>query len=111
FTGGEVTAWGYPDYSIFNPVADGITATAPAPRDKWSLALRRHPRIAGAAVVDKSNNLVGLTLGDLESPMTQIPTATVDPLRSFLGADAPKSLCTNPDPRGVLQLTATHAGK
>jgi hypothetical protein len=111
FAGGEVACWGYPEVSIFSPVADSILTSAPAPREKgWNLSLRRHPRLAGAAVVDKSGSLVGLTLGDRESAMTQMPAATAEQIRAFLGTDAPKSLCANPDPRGVLQLIATRAG-
>lgn len=108
FNGGEVTCWGYPDVSIFSPVAAPIGGTTTAPRgNSWSVAMLRQPRIPGAAIVDKSGRLVGIALGDRDTVASQIPAVTVDQLRTFLGADAPKAICSNSDPGGVMQLTAS----
>lgn len=107
FAGGDVTCWGYPEVSIFAPIADSIPGKSAAPRSGWTLSLRRHPRLAGTAILDTSNMLVGLTLGDRDSVMTQIPAVSLDQVRTFLASDAPKTVCSNPDPAGVLQLTAS----
>jgi tetratricopeptide (TPR) repeat protein len=109
FTGGELVCWGFPDVNIFNPVADSIAAKAVAPKgEKWTVALIRHPRLPGAAVLDKGGNLVGLALGDRDTVASLIPAVTADQIRTFLGADVPKAACANPDPSLVMQLTASH---
>jgi hypothetical protein len=108
FTGGEVTGWGYPEVSIFAPTPEAIPGSTQAPKgESWKVSLRRHPRLAGTAVLDKSGALVGISLGDRDSVMTQIPTATAEQIRAFLGTDAPNSVCSNPNPGGVMQLTAS----
>jgi hypothetical protein len=108
-TPGEVVCWGFPDVSIFNPVADSFTGTASAPKATgWTINLRRHPRLAGAAVLDKFGKLAGIALGERDTVASLIPAVGVDQIRAFLGADAPKSACSNPNPQGVMQLTASH---
>ena len=58
-------------------------------------------------LLDKTGSLVGITLGDRDSVMTLIPSATVEQIRTFLAEDAPKSRCSNPNPAGIMQLTAS----
>jgi tetratricopeptide (TPR) repeat protein len=108
FAGGDVTCWGFPDVSIFNPVPDQIPGNAISPKAaKWTISLRRHPRLPGAALLDKSGALVGVELGERDSVMTQLPAVRLEEIRQFLGADAPKSECANPDPAGMWQMTAS----
>jgi hypothetical protein len=108
FTAGDVVCWGFPDVSVFSPVASSFGGSAGAAQgSKWTIAMRRHPRLAGTALVDKSGALVGIGLGDRETVASQIPAATLDQIRAFLGADAPKAICSNPDPGGIMQLTAS----
>ena len=65
--------------------------------------MKWHHGLPGTALVDKSGSLVGISLGDRESVLTQIPAATVEQIRAFLGEDAPKARCSNPNPGGVMR--------
>jgi tetratricopeptide (TPR) repeat protein len=108
FAGGDAVCWGFPDVNVFNPAPDSIVAhTTPPKGDKWIISMTRHPRLAGAAILDKSGNLVGIALGDRDTVASQIPAVPLDALRAFLGADAPKTVSANPDPSLVMQLTAS----
>jgi hypothetical protein len=108
FAGGDVICWGFPDVNIFNPAPDSITGKSVAPKsDKWTVALARHPRLAGAAILDKTGKLVGLAVGDRDAVPTQMPAVPLDQIKAFLAADAPTGLCSNPDPSLVMQLTAS----
>ena len=94
--------------TIFNPVPDSIPAKGLSPKsDRWTITMSRHPRLPGAAILDKSNNVVGIVLGDRDSLATQMPAIPLEAIRAFLAADAPKVLCANPDPSLVMQLTAS----
>jgi tetratricopeptide (TPR) repeat protein len=109
FAGGEVACWGFPNVAIFSPVVESFPAFTPAPKSSgWVIAMSRHPRLAGAAILDKAGKLVGIALGERDTLATQIPTATLEQLRTFLGSDAPKTACADPDPATILQLTASH---
>jgi hypothetical protein len=108
FAGGDAVCWGFPDVNVFNPAPDTIVAhTTPPKGDKWIISMTRHPRLAGAAILDKAGNLVGVALGDRDTVATQIPAVPLDALRTFLGADAPRTVCANPDPSLIMQLTAS----
>jgi tetratricopeptide (TPR) repeat protein len=108
FAGGDAVCWGFPDVNVFNPAPDTIVAhTTPPKGDRWIISMTRHPRLAGAAILDKAGNLVGIALGDRDTVASQIPAVPLDSLRTFLGADAPKIVSANPDPSLVMQLTAS----
>jgi tetratricopeptide (TPR) repeat protein len=109
FAGGEVMCWGFPNVAIFSPVPESFPALTAAPKSTgWIIAMSRHPRLAGAAILDKTGKLVGLALGERDTLASQIPAATLEQIRAFLGGDAPKALCANPDPAAIMQLTASH---
>ena len=107
FAGGEVQCWGYPEVSIFNVAPQGFSGNAAAPKANWSVSLQRHPRLSGAALLDKSGKLVGIVLCERDTPSSQLPAVSAATVRAFLGADFPTSICSNPDPSGVLQLTVS----
>ncbi len=109
FNGGEVVCWGFPEVIIFVPIAEFLGGSATAPKaGAWTVSLRRHPRLIGAAILDGKGALVGITLGDRDTPATQMAAVTLEQLRAFLGTDAPRTVCSNPNPSGVMQLTASH---
>ena len=109
FNGGEVVCWGFPEVIVFNPIAEFLGGSATAPKaGVWTVSLRRHPRLMGAAVLDGKGALVGITTGDRDTLATQMTAVTLEQLRAFLGADAPRTACSNPNPSGVMQLTASH---
>jgi tetratricopeptide (TPR) repeat protein len=109
FAGGDAVCWGFPDVNVFNPAPDSIVAhtTPPKGDGKWIISMTRHPRLAGAAILDKAGNLVGIALGDRDTVATQIPAVPLDVLRTFLGTDVPKMVSANPDPSLIMQLTAS----
>ncbi len=108
FAGGDVTCWGFPEVSIFNPIADSIGGSTTAPKAAgWTVMLRRHPRLMGAAILDGKGALIGITIGDREIPASRMSAVTLEQLRAFLGADAPQTACSSPNPSGVMQLTAS----
>jgi tetratricopeptide (TPR) repeat protein len=107
--GGDAVCWGFPDVNVFNPAPDSIIAhtTPPKGDGKWIISMTRHPRLAGAAIIDKRGNLVGIALGDRDTVAAQIPAVPLDVLQTFLGADVPKMISANPDPALIMQLTAS----
>src|SRR5205823_7100451 len=55
FVGGDISGWGFPDVAVFNPIAEAIPGSTQAPRPNgWKVSLRKHPRLPGTALIDKS---------------------------------------------------------
>ena len=107
FAGGDLTCWSYPVVNIFNSFPDSINGKATAQKTgDWKLSLSRHPRLSGAAILDKSGALIGISTNDRETPIGVIPAIPVEQIRTFMAADAPKTVCVNPDPSNILQLHA-----
>jgi tetratricopeptide (TPR) repeat protein len=110
FAGGSVQCAAFPTVNIFNPAAEPIAGTAkPAAANggEWKVALTRHPRLGGSPLL-AANKVVGVELASRESEAAQIPAATLDQVKAFLGSDLPAAGSAGPEPCGVmLQLIAT----
>jgi hypothetical protein len=109
FAGGAVQCAAFPTVNIFNPAAEPITGTIKsAPNgSEWKVALNRHPRLGGSPLLS-ANKVVGVELASRESEAAQIPAATLDQIKTFLGSDLPPVPAAGPEPCGVmLQLIAT----
>ncbi|HEX4124450.1 MAG TPA: hypothetical protein VHY37_06965 [Tepidisphaeraceae bacterium] len=88
FTGGPVTCTGFPQVDIFNPTAEAISGTAPAPGDGWEIKLTKHPRLGGAPLTS-GGKVVGVELAGRDSAINKIPAVSIDAVRSFVGSDLP----------------------
>jgi tetratricopeptide (TPR) repeat protein len=109
FAGGAVQCAAFPTVNIFNPAAEPITGMAKSAANggEWKVALSRHPRLGGSPLL-AANKVVGVELASRESDAAQIPAATLEQIKTFLGADLPQAPAAGPDPCGVvLQLIAT----
>lgn len=107
FTGGAIQCAAYPTVNIFNPAAEPIPGTAKPPVGEWKVSLSRHPRLGGSPLL-AANKVVGVELASRETDPTQIPSATLDAIKKFLGPDMPSPPAGTPEPCSVLlQLMAT----
>jgi hypothetical protein len=111
FAGGTLRCAGLPSPSVFGPAVDvleGRGGRPPAGDAAWTVSLPRHPRLAGAPLLDAATNaLVGVVVAERDDPATQLPAVGAAAIRAFLAEhDAlPKADCGNPDPKGVYQVT------
>lgn len=110
FGGGMIKCASFPAVSIFEPVAESITggAAAPVPGAPWTVNLQRHPRLAGAPLLDREGNLIGVALPERDSPPGQIPAVSLDKLLEFAGKEMPKNRMPGVNPTtSVMRVTAT----
>jgi len=105
FAGGDVQCAGFPTVSLFDPVADLIPGRAVPPRASWAVMLTKHPRLAGAPLMDAQGGIVGVVLADRDAEPGRLPSATLADVRTFLGKNLPATPCANPNRRGVYQVT------
>jgi tetratricopeptide (TPR) repeat protein len=108
FGGGAVQCASFPTVNIFNPSAETISGTAKAPAaGDWKVTLQRHPRLGGAPLL-AGNKVVGVELAGRETDPAQVPAATVQQIKAFLGADLPTATAAGPEPSAaMLQVIAT----
>jgi tetratricopeptide (TPR) repeat protein len=107
FTGGAIQCAAYPTVNIFNPLAEPIPGTAKAPVGEWKVTLSRHPRLGGSPLL-AANKVIGVELASRETDPNQIPSATLETIKKFLGPDMPSTPAGTPEPCSVLlQLMAT----
>jgi hypothetical protein len=109
FAGGAVQCAAFPTVNIFNPAAESIAGTAKpaASGAEWRVTLTRHPRLGGSPLL-AANKVIGVELASRDNEAAQIPAATLEQIKAFLGADLPQTPAAGPDPCGVvLQLIAT----
>jgi S1-C subfamily serine protease len=108
FGGGAVQCASFPTVNIFNPAAETIAGTAKAPAaSDWKVTLQRHPRLGGAPLL-AGNKVIGVELAGRESDAAQIPAATLEQVKAFLGADLPAPAAVGPEPTAaMLQVIAT----
>ncbi len=105
---GPVRCAGFPEPSLFLPsveVFDGTIGTPPA-QGEWQVSLSRHPRLAGAPLLDAGNAVVGVVIAQRDDLAQKLPAVSVTELRSFLeGANAmPAQACANPDPSLIFHV-------
>lgn len=109
--GGDVKCTGFPQVSIFSPVPEQLAGKSgpikAGDTGAWLLSLSGNPRLGGAPVVTAKGDLVGVAMAQRDSTPTQIPAIRLDAIKTFLGEDTPKVVCTNPDPKFVMMVTAT----
>jgi tetratricopeptide (TPR) repeat protein len=113
FKGGAIECAALPKVDFFNPTAEMLTGTAPAPTDGagvvWKVHLSKLPRLPGAPLL-LDGKIVGVQLIDPDAQTEQLPAITLAQLKKFIGADLP-AMPGNATPAGVvLQLSATKAG-
>jgi hypothetical protein len=107
YNGGALQCAAYPTVNIFNPAAEWIPGSAKSPAaGEWHISLVRHPRLGGAPLLVQGK-LVGVELAARDTDTRDIPSATLEQIKKFLGPDAP-SAQIGPDPcAAMLQLMAT----
>lgn len=98
---GKVVCAAFPEVNIFAPAGESLTATAPAPAANWPIRFTRHPRLAGAPLL-QDGRVVGVVTGTRDNDLTAFPAVSVDAIRALLGTDAPKAASQDPDPLLVL---------
>jgi tetratricopeptide (TPR) repeat protein len=104
---GKVTCLAFADANIFAPTAEQLAGTASAPAPAWTIRFTRHPRLAGAPLL-QNGKVVGIAMGDRDSEMAAYPALPADAIRKLLDGDAPKTASTLTDPLyAILQLSAT----
>jgi hypothetical protein len=104
---GKITCLAFADANIFAPTAEPLAGTAPAPLPGWTIRFTRHPRLAGAPLL-QNGKVVGVAMGDRDSDMAAYPALQVDAVRKLLDSDGPKTPSTLTDPLyALLQLSAT----
>jgi hypothetical protein len=104
---GKVSCLAFADANVFAPAAEQLPGTAPAPGEKWTIRFTRHPRLAGAPLL-QNGKVVGVAIGDRDSEMGAYPAVTADAVKKLLGDDAPATASTLTDPLwAMLQLSAT----
>jgi S1-C subfamily serine protease len=106
FAGGGVIGVGFPEVSLFDPVASSITGNAPRPQGNWKVRMNKNPRLPGAPLI-VNNAVVGVLLATRDDSAADCPAATLDQLKEFVGKDAqplgtPRDLATC-----VYQIIAT----
>ncbi len=110
FAGGPVQCAGYPHVNIFDPIAEFMAGNAkppPPPAASWKITLTRHPRLSGSPVL-AANKVIGVELAARDTDPANIPAASLEQIRQFLGSDLPSTPTTAPDPcAAMLQLMAT----
>jgi hypothetical protein len=111
FAGGAVNCAGFPTENYFEPTAELIKGTATRGGDNWKVKLDKHPRIPGSPLLGEDGKVVGVCTAteheDLDN--VQLPAATLDQLRRFIGTDLPKTAGDKPDVLSVmLQVAVTH---
>jgi hypothetical protein len=106
FAGGEVSCASFPKRNVFSPEPAVIQGKAPAPAERWWVALQRHPRLAGGPMLDAKGHVVGVVLASPEDPSDKLPAVALEQLKAFLGNDAPARQ-GNAQPGGIVQLTAS----
>jgi|GEM_PF-2140281 len=103
---GAVSCAAFPEVNLFAPEGELIAGTAPAPSGTWTVNLKKHPRLAGAPLI-QNGKVVGVELGSRDNDKASIPAATAAAIKELLGADQPASATANPDPiYSILQLSA-----
>ncbi len=96
FAGGAIIGVGFPDVSLFDPVATAMSGSAPRPADGWKVRLTKNPRLPGAPLIS-NNMVVGVCLANRDDAPTECPAATLEQLRQFVGSDArPSKPAGNP---------------
>jgi len=112
--GGDFACWGLPDVPVRRPVPTAIAAAAGTPKAipssiPWQISMRRHPRLPGAAVVDKANMLTAIALGERDALTALVPAVPVEQLRMFLAADLPAGAGpTAATVSDIFELRASH---
>src|SRR3954463_6108214 len=91
FAGGAVQCIAFAEENLFEPTAAPISGTAPrAGGDAWKIKLDKHPRIPGAPLLS-NGKVVGVEVAtEQQLDNDQLPAATLDQLRRFVGSDLPK---------------------
>lgn len=108
FAGGAIQCVSYPNVDLFDPSAQVISGTVPAPAATWTVRLDRHPRLAGGPLVAPNGKVVGVELASRDTGTGQVRAATVKDLLQLLAADAPSTPGTARASDATLQVTATH---
>ena len=104
---GKVTCLAFADSNIFAPTAELLPGTAGAPAPQWMIKFTRHPRLAGAPLL-QNNKIVGVAMGDRDSDMASYPAVPVEAVRTLVGADGPKNASILLDPLyAMLQVSVT----
>jgi tetratricopeptide (TPR) repeat protein len=104
---GKVTCAAFADANIFAPTAELLAGTAPAPMAAWPIRFTRHPRLAGAPLLQNSK-VVGVATGDRDSDMASYPAVPVEAIKAILGEDAPKAPGNLSEPLlALFQVSAT----
>jgi hypothetical protein len=111
FGGGAVRCAGLPTPTLFGPAVEVIEGRAGRPPEGgagWNVSLPRHPRLAGAPLLDAADQtVVGVVVGARDDPSAQLPAVSVALIRAFLAESnaLPAAPCANPDPTAVYQVT------
>ncbi|MDB5295623.1 MAG: hypothetical protein JWO31_1606 [Phycisphaerales bacterium] len=106
FPGGAVQCVSYPTPALFDPSSEAIAGTATPAKDAWSVALAKHPRLAGAPILF-GGRVVGVSVGGREDPSSRLPAATLADLRKLIGTDAPATLAQGNDPKAAVCLVSS----
>jgi hypothetical protein len=108
FAGGPVQCPAYPEVSVFGVSVEVLKGKALGAGDEgWKVALGKHPRLAGAPLLDSNGDLVGVEMADREDLTTQLPALSLKTVRAFLGNDLPGQPCGNPRAAVVVQVTGS----
>jgi hypothetical protein len=100
-----------PEAKLFAPTPELLMAdvrTPPAAPREWRVSLAKHPRLAGAPLIDATGDIIGVVLAQHDDPRTRLPALPVQVLRDFLSVHhaLPDARCANPDPLAVFQVSA-----
>ena len=108
FSGGPVQCPAYPEVSVFGVAVETIKGRAMAAKDDgWSVSLGKHPRLAGAPLLDAAGDLVGVEMAERDDLTDRLPALSLDKVRAFLGSDLPGQPCANPKAAAVVQVTGS----
>jgi hypothetical protein len=107
FAGGAVQCVALPTIDLFRIDAQVIDGTAPAPGEKWTVALSKHPKLIGAPLVS-GGKVVGVTLGNRDAEAAAIPAVTLEQLTKFIGSDFGTRGTPATDPKqAIFQIVVT----
>jgi S1-C subfamily serine protease len=108
FAGGAVQCPAYPEVSVFGVSVEVLKGKTLGTSDEgWKVSLGKHPRLAGAPLLDSNGDLVGVEMADREDLSTQLPALSLKAVRAFLGSDLPGQPCGNPRAAAVVQVTGS----
>jgi hypothetical protein len=111
FIAGPAKCVAIPEESIFAPsplLLKADTLATPPAQGVWNVGLNRHPRLAGAPLINQKNEVIGVVLARRNDPRAKLPAIPLATLRQFLAAHhvLPEVSNEQSDPLMVFQLQA-----